>query len=302
MRIRSNTYHPSRLPLNKLLFFTILTLALASSVFPQQGADELFTPHNRLKFANYLFCQQDYLRAVDEYEAYLLYETNDTVLFKVGYAYRMMGRFSDAVVTQKRLLSAGNLQNMKRIEIFGNYFIAGDYQSFRNMYSNEDLDEYVYQNRLNKLYYISYLIDDSSLPPEDEFLSTFNPEEKPEMLKFYMRKLNPGYKSPTTAALLSAAIPGMGKIYTEDYGDGITAFLVNGLLAYLTYDNFNNNRQLRGWIFAGLTAFFYAGNVYGSAASAQIYNAQIRFSFDSDLKLFLQNKNYYIPGYDFLCN
>nr|MCU0555337.1 tetratricopeptide repeat protein [Syntrophales bacterium] len=36
-------------------------------------------------------------------------------------------------------------------------------------------------------------------------------------------------KSPVLAGILSAVLPGSGYIYAEHYGDGITAFLLNGL-------------------------------------------------------------------------
>jgi len=75
--------------------------------------------------------------------------------------------------------------------------------------------------------------------------------------------------------------------------------VVTGLFAFLAYDNFQAEHTTRAWIFTGLGAFFYAGNIYGSIASAQIFNAKIDFDFSNGLKLFLDQQNYFLPEYDF---
>ena len=91
----------------------------------------------------------------------------------------------------------------------------------------------------------------------------------------------------------------MGKIYTGEIGDGITAFLSTAVSAYLAYSNFKNDHQFRGWLFTGLTAFFYTGNIYGSAVSAQTYNARIQINFEKEVKLFFEQRNYFLPRMDY---
>ena len=102
-----------------------------------------------------------------------------------------------------------------------------------------------------------------------------------------------------TAAILSALIPGAGKIYTGEIGDGITSLIVTALTTCLAITNFKADHKFRGWLFSGLAAFFYAGNIYGSAASAQIYKARIQFNFDKDVKLFFEQRNYFLPKIDY---
>ena len=63
--------------------------------------------------------------------------------------------------------------------------------------------------------------------------------------------------------------------------------------------DFKADHKFRDWLFAGLTAFFYGGNIYGSATSAQIYNAHVNFQLNSDMKLFLEDKDYFVPDYEF---
>jgi TM2 domain-containing membrane protein YozV len=99
---------------------------------------------------------------------------------------------------------------------------------------------------------------------------------------------------------MSALIPGSGKIYLGEIGDGITAFIATSLLAFLSYDNFSHNHNFRGWLFAGLGFFFYAGNVYGSVAAAQIYNAKVDYEYNLNLKEYLKSKNYFLEESEFV--
>ena len=134
---------------------------------------------------------------------------------------------------------------------------------------------------------------------KEEIIFPFNEDEKKVVSSFYDWKSNPPYKSSFTAGILSAVIPGAGKMYLGEWGDGITAFLVTGLFAFLAYDNFEADHDTRAWIFTGLGAFFYAGNIYGSVAAAQIFNARIEFEFNQSLNVYLSNKNYFTPEYEF---
>ena len=58
--------------------------------------------------------------------------------------------------------------------------------------------------------------------------------------------------------------------------------LFTGVFTFLAVNNFRNDHPTRGWIFSGLAAYFYAGNIYGSAAAAQNYNAAVKFTFDTE--------------------
>lgn len=79
-------------------------------------------------------------------------------------------------------------------------------------------------------------------------------------------------KKPWKAAVLSAVVPGLGKIYARKPGQGVASFLqclVTGLQAYegLRKDGPGSARFL---IFGSLFSVFYAGNIWGSAFAVQI--------------------------------
>jgi TM2 domain-containing membrane protein YozV len=147
---------------------------------------------------------------------------------------------------------------------------------------------------------ISYLYSSVENIAKETFQNPFEGNQQDVISTFYDLKKDPPYKSTFIAGILSAIIPGSGKMYVGEWGDGITAFLITGLFAFLAYDNFKAHHNTRAWIFTGLGGFFYGGNIYGSVAAAQIFNAKVDFEFNDGLKLFLERENYFLPKYD-LC-
>ena len=280
-----------------ILIICIISL-FYSQVFSQNdssGQKGIYSPVNIKKFADFLFCTEDYLRAALEYEKYLNINFNDTVEFKIGLAYSYTENYKRSESWFKRVNKSSHYFNDAQDQYFKSLFESGDYYSMRNDFVNK----FNISETARKLYYLSYLFTGDKLPPQKDFFSSFSSGEKMTVKKFYLEKKNPPYKSEAAAVIMSILIPGTGKIYSGHLGDGIIAAIATGLCGYLAYDNFKAEHNFRGWIFSGLTAFFYAGNIYGSAASAQIYNAGIQFDFEKDVKLFLEKQNYFMPEYGF---
>lgn len=73
-------------------------------------------------------------------------------------------------------------------------------------------------------------------------------------------------KSAGLAGIMSAIVPGSGKAYAGQWKDGLLSFVYVGLSAFQSYRGFNERgiESAYGWIFAGVSTGFYAGNIYGS--------------------------------------
>jgi TM2 domain-containing membrane protein YozV len=278
-------------------------MSISAQTQSLEGANDLFSAPNRLKFGNHLFQQKDYLRAVDEYLNYLRNTNNDTVRFKIAWAYQQMGQYNLAQDYFKGIFFSSNLSGEAKLEYYRSDFISGNFQELRNKAEDSLFLPEEYKNNVYQFVNASYLLDDNRIPPMEQYLQAFKDEAlKQQMKDFYLEKKNPEYKSPLKAALLSSFIPGLGKIYTENYTDGITAFLLNGLLGFLAYDNFNADHPIRGAIFSAAAAIFYGGNIYGSASSAKIYNAEIDADFHNNVESFFRENNYLAPKYEFIDN
>ncbi len=76
-------------------------------------------------------------------------------------------------------------------------------------------------------------------------------------------------KKPWLAALYSGLVPGLGKVYTGEWKDGVYAFAIVSAFSWLTY-RFAEKRGLSPYTFlyGSMALSFYVGNVYGSWKSA----------------------------------
>jgi len=285
------------------ILIDLFLLIIYSSSLAQNYPDEnVFSAENRAAFGNKLFREKDYLRAVNEFRESLKSINNDTLRFRIGISLFNMNRFSEASDNFKGLFFTSKLSQEARLEFYRTEFFSGDYRNFRLLTEQTNYLPQVYSKEIMKLKQISYLMQNVSLPDSNEFISAFDKNEKEEVNSFYLWKKDPPYKNRTKAAIMSAVIPGSGKIYAGEVGDGITTFLLTGLFVYLAYDNFNKDRAARAWLFTALAAFFYGGGVYGSAAAVDNYNAMIRFDFDNELKIYLNKKQYFLPTPKYLCD
>ena len=85
-------------------------------------------------------------------------------------------------------------------------------------------------------------------------------------------------KSPLLAGIMSAIIPGLGRVYAEDYSDGIISFIFVASTAYQAFRRFDKNgsKSPSAWAYTGVSLGFYIGNIYGSIQSTKYYNSKKR--------------------------
>ena len=85
-------------------------------------------------------------------------------------------------------------------------------------------------------------------------------------------------KSPILAAAASAVVPGLGRIYAGNVGEGISSLLLVGACGAITAEHWIKDGP-SDWktILPGLlTAVLYIGNIYGSYMSVSIYNNRLK--------------------------
>lgn len=273
-----------------------IIISLAFSIIVIAQINSLKSPHNIKLFADHLYCEQDYLRAAEEYKSLPDFKISDTILYKIGKCYSIIGDYDEAMFFFTALNSSSPFADFANNEIGKIYFLKKDLSSLDRLLSNKT-------SRKNNLIKLKVtLMLESKLT--DFNLNDYLDEgdsDYVELSKLYYERKNPDYKSELLAGILSSVIPGSGKIYTENYGDGITAFILTGLFSYLAYDNFKHDHNFKGYLFSGIAAGFYLGNIYGSVASAQIFNVRVDFDFLKNLSDFISRKSYYAEDYDF-CN
>ncbi len=284
---------------NNLIFLIFLSLPIYAQKI-ENNKFNLLSPTNVKKFADYLYCSGDYLRAILEYNRYSAYSEDDTTKFKIALSYLKITNLNKAYEIFNSFNQKSLLFSYAEMESNKIFFQQNDYKSLRNNFNKIDsLKIFKFPNNLKELYYFSYLLANQPLPPLEKFLSPFEKSDLPKLKYFYEWKSSSPYKSTWIAAILSALIPGLGKAYVNEYADGITALLATASLSYLSYSDFKAGHIFRGWVFGGIAAGFYAGNIYGSIASTQIYNVKIQYDFVNNLKVFIGEKKYFTPEIEF---
>ncbi len=78
-------------------------------------------------------------------------------------------------------------------------------------------------------------------------------------------------KSPVLAALMSAIIPGTGRIYADRSWDGIFGFIMFAMPAASAYNSRNDESTIAFSIYASAAAVFYGGEIYGAWRTAKYY-------------------------------
>ncbi|RKY90868.1 MAG: hypothetical protein DRQ13_12095, partial [Ignavibacteriae bacterium] len=220
--------------------------------------------------------------------------------FKIALSYSYIKDYYSATQKFSGIIKPSIYFNEAKLEEMKVNFLINDFTGLRGYFKNSFITEVdKYQTEGEKLFNFSYLFTDDELPLKDDFLLPFDVKEKEKISSFYDLKKDPPYKDGTLAGIMSAIIPGSGKIYIGETGDGIVAFITTTVFAFIAYDNFKAGHTTRAWIWTGVAALFYAGNVYGSVAAAQVHNAKITFEFNEGLNIYLNKKNYYIPKYEF---
>ena len=271
-----------------LLLLFLYATASCQNILQRQDYKRLFADH--------LFCSGDYLRAVEEYESCLHFGYNDTIDFKIMLSLNAMNKYDLAEQKSVRLMSNSSFKDLVVAERLKILMTGGNFSGLRDLYSSSR-SEYTAAKKLRNFSF--FYSDKDSLPSPPYLLIPFNEAESSELQTLYDKKMNLPSKDPVLAGFLSVMFPGAGKIYTEEYGDAVFAALATGIFGYIAYSSFKADHTFRGYLFSGIAGWFYAGGIYGSAASAQIFNAKVSFSFTKLLDEYLRIKNYFLPDYGF---
>ena len=268
------------------LLALVVMLMLICLVTPAQAqTDTGFSAERILQFAHHLFSQQEYFRAIGEYERFLfLYPNNPeapTAALRIGQCYYHGKRWEEALESvdgflreypqsslagQARLLKARILSEMGRGE------------EAREQYQNIIASEPLQSIKARAWYFmgLSYAKEGRWLEA-DEALGQIVVESRlhsagEEVRQILTETSQAKRKSPTTAGVLAAIVPGAGHLYCERAGDAAVAFLLTGAFVLATVEAFDQNHEGLGVGLAVVTAAIYAGNIFSAVNVAHKFN------------------------------
>ncbi|MGB9595561.1 MAG: tetratricopeptide repeat protein [Candidatus Poribacteria bacterium] len=254
-------------------------------------SDEIdyYSPENLLKFADHLYQQGDYIRSAKEYERYMLScpSESDKALHKIGLCYRHTENIDKAIYSFQKIANEYPNSEFKfsaNFQIGYSYFVSGQYKKSQD-YTLNLLKDGLTVDQRKKLYVLlalnylkqkewqqanSVFNDALDQPSEDQYIDKILSDLK----RLSLDGINRKHKSRFWASLMSAIIPGTGKVYCEQYGNGLYSFITVGSIGFIAYKGFKENgiKSIKGWIFGSIFPIFYFGNIYGSGISALAYN------------------------------
>lgn len=255
---------------------------------------------NELDFADYLFNNYDYLRAIGEYKRILFYlepvdnysDLKQYIKLKIAESYLKIKEYDQAQYYFS--------QDQRPYFYFGQariYFEQDNYQEARNklqFLENTELDKERIILTGWSYYKERNFIQGARFFAENKFKDTTNLFI--ELSKYDGSDIK--HRNQILSTLMSSVIPGLGQVYCGRFGDGLYSFITvvsSGLIANYYYHN--DDSRIKFGIFAFLTTYFWLGNIYGANISARDFNEyQIRNyqnRIDNILSSFDVTQNYY---------
>jgi len=251
----------------------LLILLLAIAVRSQ----DLFDRENSLKYATHLLNSGRYNLAATEYERIIFtYNPGDSVNHLLFKSYFLNKNYRQMLDRLEHLylnpLAAGRI--VARVYAYA-LTLAEEHIALRNFLSvNPGL------SATEKKFFLinSYLLNNQwpeakstykSLPDSNSF--------RPYSIIFNEID-NAAYKSYPAAIGLSAIVPGMGKVYTGDWKDGIISFVFVAGMSLQAYRGYKNYGTESGHFigYASLAGVFYLSNLYGTYRSVKKHNESTR--------------------------
>jgi hypothetical protein len=254
-------------------FFILFIFCLNASK-PVSGQN-VFDSLHTAEYASFLFLSGNYKLAIDEYERLHFQHTlTELQALRLVLSYRYDNRPQFAL---KRMSLLWEEPEKVSPEVLREYLILqtmlGNYgtviESVRTSKMIADQEKNFFE--------ASALILQQDYNEAFRFLEPVH-ATSPVLANYYhlsSEALNMKHKSPFLSGMMSAVVPGSGKIYTGEWQDGLISLLFVASTAWQSYRGFGKNgiESPYGWIMGAVSAGFYAGNIYGSVKSANKYNA-----------------------------
>ncbi len=265
--------------------FTSCILLFTLGLFGLQGQN-LYDKEHTSSFAQFLLQSQQYhLAAIELERLVFLDQDNQIAKIQLVSAYRKSNNWEQGI----RKLSSWNPdldfdeslahEWIKLLLLNHNFDQASSYLSTQSPFSGQVTKHYLLASSLlhEDFDFASQLISDpevSKNPENSLLLSHLNTQQQYK------------YKKPGLALGLSAVVPGLGKVYTKDWKDGLISLLFVATNAWQAYRGFSQNgtSSVYGWIFGTMAVGFYGSNLYGSWKSAQDYNLRLNSDLHHEIE------------------
>lgn len=252
---------------------------------PELGLEPLMEAEQILSFADALFQDGDYFRAITEYKRFLFVSPTDPragrVSLQIGLAYLRGQQWEDA----RRTFQA--IAQQHRDEALGleAAFLLGETAFLQAQYPQAIRELHPLAERYGQMpagekarYRLgwAYLRTRQWAEAVQAFAavdaaSPLFPSASALTEAAGQAEAQPR-KSPALAGALSALVPGTGHVYTGRFRDGVIAFLLNGAFLVAGLEAVAAGNEAAAGLLFFFEAAWYAGAVYGAVNAAHKWN------------------------------
>lgn len=266
-----------------------------------------FDAENLLAFADSLFQEEDYPNAIHEYQRYLfLYpkgDNSDLVQFRIAAAYQNTNQLQTAIESYRKLIATyprSPLTERSRSNIAQCQLLQG-----KKTTAISSLRQFLSDSPNSKLAPRAQFII-GMIHMEDRNWSSAAQEWKQVSIRYAQTSFGPmsdrlsrivrhgeslPYRSPITAGLLSAFVPGLGQTYSNRSSEGLRALLAVGTLVGGTIYYVNEERYRIAIPLAAIALSLHLRNIYSGVQSANSFNRQQEHTFLNKLRTQIHASN-----------
>jgi len=261
------------------LFF--LCISLGTPILSQN----IYNSDHRIRFADWLYDNQEYGNAINEYR-YALFsdQCNFSCQIRLFNSYLLTKQYNPGINTFRSVYPQGLANNDTLEMIFGKMLILNaNYSELNNLIRSSVTlsgDQTYFLDISNDLFAEKW---ENAVQKDLNFQVNL----KSDYYRPIINKIeNTRYKKPYVSFLLSAVIPGSGKMYSGYWYDGIISLSIVGITAWQAYRGFTlyGTDRPYSWIFATLSASFYISNLYGSIKAANMKNYNLKQGIHKDVE------------------
>jgi hypothetical protein len=265
-------------------FILLILCSLQSQLLHTQN---IYDYEHSKKYSQYLFDSKQYGLASEELERVLFYnKDNDSVKFQLIRAYLLGNEFTIAKKRMDSLFPDQHampriyaLEYSKALLSLNSIYQAQNFINGSNTLTEKDK---LYLNLNSELLDYSWdraqvtfgVAKGKNVPLDIRYSAIFTDINTTR------------YKSPGLALALSAVVPGMGKVYTNNWKDGLFSFIFVGGTTFQAIRGYHIYGKNSAFFIAytSLAATFYLGNLYGSFKSANKFNERLRKQIHSKIR------------------
>jgi len=287
----------TRLPFFMIIILSFWCLSCLVSTSHETWAGESVNCQTQYEFAEYLFNENDFFRAISEYKRFIfLCPDNplcETCHFRICESYYHAERWNDAVESLEKFLTSypDSSRYLEALYLMGS--AEKCLQRYDDALSSFSLltEVCTSEEMRNRGYIQSALIhvDRENWPKARElFLKVSEKSVLYPSSWIFASGLEHietiPQKSPALAGILAAVVPGAGHLYVERPRDALVAFLLNGAFIFAAIELFEDDNYVAGGVVTFFELGWYTGNIYSAISSSHKYNKRAKDEFIHVLK------------------